>query len=313
MEIHNEYCEKRKQNIPVSLINLVRKDIPVFYIMTIGYSGHGKTCYLSSIFYFLYHFMAKKWKGFSFLSLTQETLDRIHRSYVSILEELRIPSKTPIMFPEPLIINTQKIPVKTKKNTYQQKEALFVFYDIGGGTFEFDKKIEENVPIISRINTLVFLIDLPGLLKDDKTKKNECDRKIHALMNVIYNSLEKLGQKSKKHLVISFTKADLMKDKEDVYGPLARWETDIYNDEFPEINELPFYLSEMKAFSSEIDTYFSINLPMSYNTMKNNFKSLSFTTFSSLGNNPVEAKLTSIEPKRIFDPIFFNMINDGNL
>jgi len=317
MKVHDlAFCKENDQEIPAAYTDALKKRQPVFYIFTIGYSGHGKTCFLSSLFFSLYHHVARVWNGFSFLGLNQDTLDKLHKSHVSVLEDLKLPAKTPIMFPAPLLLKAQRIPMKRDVHSrrYTQEEAVFVFYDVGGGTFDVDKKIEENLPIIKNMHTLLFLIDLPGLLRESNTASFQtCERKIHALLNVIYNTIRKLGQEKQKQLILCFTKADLMINNEPCYGPLATWLDDTFDDELPAVDNMEFYIKQLEQFSRVIEIYFAEHFPMVYNTLKNNFKAVSFCTFSALGADPAAGQLSLIEPKRILDPVFFNMLHGGYL
>jgi hypothetical protein len=312
------FCEKKNRHIPRSFVESLKKKLPLVYFFTIGYSGHGKTCFLSSLFYFLYHFVVQKWQDFSLLGLNQETLDKLHKTYIDVLEDLRLPAKTPIMFPEPLILKAQKVPFLNGKKLFSNKpqDLVLVFYDAGGGTFDMDQKITENLPVIKNMPTLVFLIDLPGMLGKEpggKTANQAAERKIHGLLNVVHNAIEKLGQQKKKKLIICFTKADLMAGDEDRYGPLATWLYDSFSDEFPGPDNLEFYLKELLQFSRILENHFALSFPLAYNTLKNNFKEIYFSTFSALGSDPEHGTLKLLEPKRIFDPLFLTLLSQGHL
>lgn len=310
------FCNVKNKVIPRSFVESLKKNLPVIYFFTIGYSGHGKTCYLSSLFYFLYHYIVEKWQNFSLLGLNQETLEKLHRTYIDALEDLRLPAKTPIMFPEPLIVKAQKIPILKSRGLFFKKntDMVFVFYDAGGGTFEVDKKIEENLPVIRSMQTLIFLIDLAGMVNKKENREGAlqaADRKIHSLLNIIHNTIDKLGQRKKKKLILCFTKADLMTGDEATFGPLACWEDDHFPDDFPDPRNMDFYLTELLQFSRLIEQYFSTSYPMVYNTLKNNFKEIYFSTFSALGSNPEGGTIKKLEPKRVFDPIFLTMHTEG--
>ena len=108
-------CPEKKIRIPSVYLEDSKRGVPIVVMLTIGYSGHGKTCFLSSFFHTLYRGkISEKWPGFSFIGLTMETLNRIHSEYVNILDHGRLPPKTPIMFPTPLILKFQQIPLKVK-------------------------------------------------------------------------------------------------------------------------------------------------------------------------------------------------------
>ena len=118
MEKHSdsvEECVRKKVRVPSVYIDDIKDGVPVMFVFTIGYSGHGKTCFLSSFFHTLYHgSIALQWPGFSFLGLNQQTLTTIRNEYVNILDSGRLPAKTAIMFPTPLILKFQQIPGKVR-------------------------------------------------------------------------------------------------------------------------------------------------------------------------------------------------------
>ncbi len=307
MNEHNqteEECPEKGLRIPKSYLT---SNNPVNFVFTIGYSGHGKTCYLSSLFHTFYHgSYSQKWPGFSFLGLTQDTLNKIHNEYVHPLSQGNLPPKTPIMFPTPLILKLQNAPLKKGPLSLRvkQKEIIIIFYDIGGGTFEVAEKIEENLPLLSKIRTLVFLIDLPGLIEDETEGKPDVVKRLHNLMNTIYLALENINQKNKKDLIICFSKADIMWKRKDLYGALAMKR----KNSLPSIREIPKYMIEMKNFSENIHRYISERYNPFYAVLKNNFRKIYFTTFSALGKAPTDDnQIKALTPRNVLDPIFWTM------
>ena len=211
----------------------------------------------------------------------------------------------------------QKIPL-LRRSFFSKKlnehEAIFVFYDIGGGTFDLDQRINDNLPILGRLNTLLFLIDLPTLLKNGTAKQTEeAERQILHLLNTLFNALQTLNAVKKKNIIICFTKADLMVGKSRVYGPLADWLNDSYPDNLPTAAEVPLYTRHLKIFSHIISDYVREKLPNVHNALTNNFKEVYYSTFTALGDDPVGGKMSSLESYRIFDPVFFYLMDEGFL
>ncbi len=303
-------CPDKNIPIPSVYIDDLKNSTPAVFVFTIGYSGHGKTCFLSSFLHSLYHgAILKKWPGFSFMGLNMDTLNKIHNEYVNILEQGKLPAKTAIMFPTPLILKFQNVPLKVKgirriikRSKMEQKDLIFVFYDIGGGTFEVDEKIKQNLPILGEINTLVFLIDLPGIIKDS-IDGSSAVQKMDYLLGTVYLAIKELGQAKEKNIVLCFTKADIMWGKKEIYGPLsARWKYGT-----PSVNELHEYFDKMKERSDSISNYIYENYTLFHSNLHNNFKSVCFTSLSSLGSQPNGNEIPMLSPTQVIDPILWTL------
>jgi hypothetical protein len=312
-------CPEKRIKIPSVYIEDSKRGVPVVVMLTIGYSGHGKTCFLSSLFYTLYYGnMSEKWPGFSFIGLTMETLNRIHNEYVNILDHRRLPPKTPIMFPTPLILKFQQFPLKVKNFfkryfqgiTMEQQELILIFYDIGGGTFDVDEKIKHNVPILVEIGTLIFLISLPQIMKDTQAGISVVQQ-LHKLMNTIVLAIGAIGEKKKKNLLICFTMGDEMWDcRDSQYGQLAIPLTH----PTPYADQMARYFAACCDDSDIIGQHIQETYTPFYNALVNNFRSVRFTTISALGAQPNEAgELERFMPTNIFDPVLSLLHLEGLL
>ncbi len=320
---HHKYsvtkCPDKGLRIPTVYIEDTKRGVPLVVMLTIGYSGHGKTCFLSSFFHTLYRGrISEKWPGFSFIGLTMETLNRLHHEYVNILDHGRVPPKTPIMFPTPLILKFQQIPLKVKSLfkkyfrgiAIEQNELICIFYDIGGGTFEVDEKIRHNIPVLVEIDTLVFLISVPRLLQDTEAGGSVVQQ-MHKLLNTIVLVIGKIGEKKKKDLVICFTMGDEMWESQDFrYGQL----TIPIHHSLPGPDDISGYFSNFLGDSDIICQHIRESYPPFYNALENNFRSFRFTTISALGAQPsLEGKIEQLTPANIFDPLLSLLQFEGYL
>lgn len=301
MEFHDykiTVCPKKNNEVPPSYITDVRRRVPVVFLYTIGYSGHGKTCYLSSLFWTLRHgAINKKWPGFSIIGLNQNTLNDFNDKYVKPLVQSKVPPKTAVAFPTPLILKFQQIPMTGFWGRPRSGEMIFVFYDIGGETFQVDKIIKENLPILKRTKTLVFLVNLPKLVENDESITDT----LQDLTNTIYLSVE--GQTKQKNTLICFTRADCMWGKEDIYGPLS----EKLNHSIPSIEEIPEHFDRMRKFSNSICRHVADNYGNFYNMLNNNFNLIRMTSLSSLGCEPKNGEIPKLAPSHIFDPILWTL------
>lgn len=324
MEIHvdgKRECDDNEEGIayqiPLSYIEACKKRRPIIFLMTIGYSGHGKTCYLSSLLHSLYDDLyTRSWPDFSFLGLTQDTLKSIHDTYISPLNRGDLPPRTQNFFGSPLIVSFQNIPLRIGMarrllDSFSQdscsvndEELLTVFYDIGGEVYDVRNQIDVCIPLLKKINPLVFLIDLPGLIEEEQGGGMDVRENMHTLINNIQLALTETGQGKRKDIVICFTKADRMWGKNDAFGPLSEEPPN----EIPSQAEMAAYLGELQAFSSRIETFVKDHYPAFYNIVRNNFRKYSFTTVSALGSNPEDGKIPVLEPNRVFDPMFWSLM-----
>jgi len=311
-----ERCPVKNIEIPAAFRNDLIKGIPNVVLFVIGYRGHGKTCFLSSFFHTLYNgVMAdrKIWPGFSFMGLNMDSLNKIHKDYVNILERGYVPPPNLVMFPTPLLLRFQRIPFKGRGfkrlfNHSNQGDIIFTFYDIGGETYEVEQSIRENLPILKEINTLLFLIDLPRLVEDAQ-EKLPVEQRLHDLINIVYLAKEGLGGRRKKNIIVCFSKADLMWDKEEIFGPLAMRR----GHDAPSLDELPEYFKKLSANSHAIAKFMERKYPTFYNDLCNNFASVFFTSLSSLGNQPVGDRISVLAPSHIFDPVLWTLKSERYL
>jgi hypothetical protein len=312
-------CPEKRVRIPFVYIEDAKRGVPIVVMLTIGYSGHGKTCYLSSLFHTLYRgSLPDIWPGFSFIGLTMETLNKMHNEYVNILDHGRLPPKTPIMFPSPLIVKFQQIPLKVKSffKKYvkgikiEQSDVICIFYDIGGGTFEVDAKITQNIPVLVEVNTLVFLVSMPRIL-DSAQSHMSAVQQLHKLLNTIVLAIGKIGAQKKKDLLVCFTMGDEMWDCIDNrYGQLS---LPIHH-QIPTEDRIFDYFAECQNDSELLCQHIQETYTPFYNAIGNNFRSVRFTTISALGNQPTDTgEITHLSPTNIFDPFLALLQSEGHL
>ena len=312
-------CPEKRTPIPFVYIEDAKRGVPIVVMLTIGYSGHGKTCFLSSFFHTLYRGnLSEIWPGFSFIGLTMETLNKIHNEYVNILEHGHLPPKTPIMFPTPLILKFQQMPLKVKSFfkkyfkgvSIEQDELICIFYDIGGGTFEVDEKIKHNIPVLVEVKTLVFLISLPRI-QDAAQTRISAVQQLHKLLNTIVLAIGKIGQQKKKDLLVCFTMGDEMWNcRDNRYGQLSI----PIQHEIPTAEDIAGFFSEFHNDSDLLSQHIRESFTPFFNAIENNFRSVRFTTISALGNQPTETgEITHLTPTNIFDPFLALLQCEGYL
>jgi hypothetical protein len=193
----------------------------------------------------------------------------------------------------------------------EQSEIIVIFYDIGGGTFDVDEKIRQNVPILKEINTLIFLVSLPQIIHHEAHEGVSVVQRMHKLLNTIVLAIADLGQKKDKDLIICFTMGDEMWDRENVlYGPLSMRFLHFtpYEDEIQE------YFTSLICDSQIIEQHVQEEYTPFYNALINNFRTIRFTSISALGANPTEAgEILNFSPTNVFDPLLSLLQLEGHL
>lgn len=100
------YCTSCKSEIHRAYVEF--PEIPVTRIGFVGYTGHGKTVYTTSLFYLLQS-IDLYWEDFYFETLDDFTHEIMYQK-VPQLKKGQLFSGTPINFPEPAFIRLNKLP-----------------------------------------------------------------------------------------------------------------------------------------------------------------------------------------------------------
>lgn len=300
-------CPKRNITVPPMYISNVKRGVPVVFKLPIGYSGYGTTCYLSSFFHKIlydFHEINQKMGIYSF-ALDQNTLTNINIMIDPLIKGY-IPYATPIMFPKPLMVKFD-FPAETKSfftgKKVINKEFIFVFYDIAGEIFHDEARIREFLPILKKVNTLVFLINLPMMIEHEEF----VDQVMQTLLNTIYLALE--GETKDKNMLLCFTRSDRMWGNEELYGPLARK----LNYSIPSGGKFEYYFDALLAHSSDINCYIKEKYSLFHSTISDNFGSFLFISLSSLGSEPIDGRIIKIASSNVLAPFFWTLKLEGHL
>ncbi|NIM13845.1 MAG: hypothetical protein GTO45_17515 [Candidatus Aminicenantes bacterium] len=264
---------------------------PIEVVSAVGFRGHGKTIYFSSLFYSR-DILASIWPDFYTLPADEETLKTIKKN-ITELEKEDLPPRTPISFPKPTIVEFCNIPGLGNR--------FFIFYDTGGETYETPSDLGQYALFVKRSQTVIFLISLEDLVHE------EID--MYDLLQVYVLGLnDKLeGNTKNQHLIVVFCKGDILEPR------LRRWEEIweyLINGRLESMKNISIgnYIDGMKRISGLLKDFTKTELKENQfiNCAKNRFKSYDFSIVSSLGSNPIENRLrTKINPKRIFDPLLW--------
>jgi hypothetical protein len=293
------------KKIPQAYIKAIQKGVPIYPISVIGYTGCGKTTYLSSLIYALYNKLPKEW--ISIFALNQETIKKIEEDYIPRLMRGNFPPPTAQFFEEPLILKLT-IPEKKFNIIPCKRETILVMYDTKGGTYDTVDAIKDNFPLIGLIPNLILLVDLHCLCTETTIP---VDMKLHSIVNKLTLALGELHSTSdsatkKKNLIICFTKTDKFWDlkgaKED-FGPLAHRPSE------PQFDLRRYCEEEICKASNNIQKNVVEKKYNNFFEMINeHYGGYCFVASSNIGCKPDEKTNTfrgEYNPLRVVDPILW--------
>jgi hypothetical protein len=304
-------CPTYNQDIPKAYVRQRSAGMPTLHMLFIGYSGHGKTCYLASLLHQVFHGPApERWPGFYPLGLNQRTLAHIHEEYVAALNNMVLPPRTGEFLPNALVLHLDSVPQRMVRGlplpAYRQADMMVTMHDIGGEAFETQQNITERLPLIAGVSHIVLLIDLTRVREDAESSHRSVVQQMTALLNTTQIALEQLGAAGRKGCIVCFTKADRMWGKDD-YGPLAVRPAL----GFPDVSAMPAYSKNMTRQSDEISRFMHTMYPAFANMLESLFKPVRYTAVSSLGHEPDGTQMQVFSPISVFDPVFWYMKMEG--
>ena len=310
-------CPTEALAIPKAYIRAQQEGVRTASMLTIGYRGHGKTCYLASFMHSLYYGdPVDLWPGFSFIGLNQTTLDLVHTAYVNPLRMGVLPPRSNSFIRDCLILEMHDVPLARRAGPivrgYAPQRLVLNLYDIGGEVYKAQETIQQNLPLISGLENLVLLIDLGTARADAEVTGAGPAQQMHNLLNTVLNAIDELDQRGQKGIVVTFTKADRLWGDVD-YGPLAQPAS-----VRPQgADGMRAYVGETRRRSQAIGEWVRAEYPQFFNLLKAYFKPLAFTTVSALGTTPQggdDGKTVNVlRPSGLFDPLLSLLIMDGFL
>ncbi len=297
----NEYqCPKCKERLEREYVE--KRHIPRTTIGLIGFSGHGKTAYITSLFYVLKDILMQKsfWRDFTLVALDKNTMAGVY-DRVQFLKDGELPPPTPLNFPRPCIVKFSGLPFED--NTY--REYFVTFYDIGGEVYGDEEHITDKAKIIAKSINVLFLISISD-------RKGNWQDRIYRLLNTyilgVRNKL-KLDPKKYQNLIVVFTKADEILDK--LSGELSNY---LITGTYTCYPRLDGTLEEIDKKSRMIEQWLREQDAGGFvNLARQQFKSVHYTVASALGARPdgqrLHAEIQPDDPKRVLDPFILALNN----
>jgi hypothetical protein len=284
-------CPEYREPIPEMYVRDYRRYPPPVVVSTVGFSDHGKTVYLASLFY-VFDELANIWPRFFTKALDERTL-KIVNDNKKLLKQGKLPQHTPQTFPRPAIVRVLYLP------KYHSHHLLF--YDTGGEAFESASQMVTHAHFVRRSQTAMFLIRLKNL------GDSPGDEMYRLLQTYVQGLAELGGDKKQQHLIVVYTEGD------DLGRQWAEW-TGLWRDPadgaLSRLALLPSYLSGLRSRAESLCRFTRevLRAGQFANMAEDEFRSVEYTVVESLGVPVQGSQLCGeIRPWGIIDPLLWMM------
>ena len=282
------HCPTCKTLIPRDFLGV--KKLLNSSVGVVGFAGHGKTVYLTSLFATLSRF-SDHWADYFYRGLDEYT-HRILYDQVPLFESGDLPESTPANFPNPALVKYHELPVFG--------DAIFGFYDTAGEVFSEVAQIARAGFFVAHSDVVLFIVSIPDCsatnLDDDLSRL--LDTYIRASKDHLNVNLER-----NQRLVVIFTKSDLLRDK--LTPELRDWLKDGGSSWYA--LDIRQKLADLSMASFQVEQWVREQLRCARfaNMAKNSFKEVRYTIVSALGADFDGADDERPEPLRVLDPFLW--------
>ncbi|HHG86643.1 MAG TPA: hypothetical protein ENJ82_17980 [Bacteroidetes bacterium] len=258
----------------------------------VGFSGHGKTVLLTSLFSTLKRF-SEFWAGYYYRSLDDYT-HRLIYEQVPLFEKGVLPTSTPANFPSPAMVHYHALPVFGN--------AFIGYYDTAGEVFSDAAQIERAGFFVAHSDVVLFIISIPDC------EPGQLDDEMSRLLDTYIRAAEdrlNADIRGKQRMVVIFTKADLMVDR--LSPDLQRWLAD--GSERWYAIEIHDKLMALSLASLQIEEWLRDQMDCTRfpNMARDHFKEVRYTLVSALGTNH-SPDSGNPDPLRVLDPFFWMLV-----
>lgn len=280
MEIARDFVEKPK--IPLATVGMV------------GFPGHGKTVYVTSLFY-LIQILGNIWGNYHCRGLDNHTIKDFYQR-IDLFKKGQLPQSTPANFPSPSLFYFSGIPYFT--------DWFFSFYDTAGEVFEDSQRITQAGRFVAYADVVVLLLNINESGEEwSVTMERLLDTYIKGVYDYLHVDLRK-----RQNLVVALSKADMLVGKlpDDIETFLRsgtyEWYTNGQNRRR--------LIDKLHQCSCNVKTWLQQQGCGGFvSKARSNFKSVEYTLISATGAAPVGDQLAALpvpeDPKRVLDPFFW--------
>lgn len=286
-------CTSCKREIHRDIVEDVKA--PQTSIGLIGYTGHGKTVYITSLFYVM-KFFQSSWPGYHYLCLDNEANTMVYERVRHFEENAELPPGTPINFPHPHLISYNKLPCFG--------DVRLTYYDVGGQVYENPASISDQGRFVAHADTIFFLLSITEF---GSLWTSEIQKRLDIYVNAVKNSM-RVDTKQNQNLVVVLTKADLLFTR--LPDALQKY---VSSGDYTRYHNLKETFKNMKISSKQIRQWLMDEQAGGFiNLAESSFKRVEYCVVSSTGSDPVKGRLVSKlnpkDPKRMLDPLLWALM-----
>jgi len=284
-------CKNCGAEIPPLYVDGYWKYPPVI-ISLVGFTRHGKTVYIASLFRALQE-LSKFWRGFHYKLLDEHGLDTVRRIQMG-MDAGELPPPSQKLFPKPLLVRLVKMPIL--------RPVTLVIYDQSGEVFDNIADIREYADYIKESPVMLFVHSISPV--DDVANS------LGVLLGRYALGMAALGApKRKQHLVVALTKADevtfplahLPLQQQLARGSLA--DAFVDNSRWKYRARARQYMKTVRGRSKQLEEFVAGQQGGAafLAFCRNQFRSNSHAVSSALGERPEDGKLRAWRPKQVLD------------
>lgn len=279
-------CPNCRSVLPKGYIE--HKKVPRATVGVVGFSGHGKTVYLTSLFSELSK-LSNHWQGYYFRCLDDYT-HRILYEQVPLFQSGVLPDSTPANFPSPSLIKYANIP--------GYSDAYLGYYDTAGEVFNDADNITRTGYFVAHADAILFILSIPDCTRD--SLDDDLSRLLDTYIRAVEDYL-KITLKEHQELIVILTKGDLIPNLPHTlqdwlnHGGMASY-----------LQPLTEHRLELNYISMTLESWLREDLQCNrfVNMAYEYFKEVRFTIVSSTGRDK-DGKQNSWEPLRVLAPFIW--------
>jgi len=286
----------------------VEGKMPKTIVGLVGFTGHGKTVYLTSLFYLLKK-LREIYPEYYFLCADEYALEVIYKHVKEFEQNSELPKSTSENFPEPALLEFRSIPLFG--------EWFLIFFDTGGRVFREPGKISDTARYVAKSEVVLFIISISDCIRDRGEQwRDEMMNLLETYYKGVYDRMH-IDLKKRQKLIVVLTKGDELK-KEGKFVRISQELAD-YLDEGSYEKYLELKKEEcirkLEDTSKLIRGWLSKNGCVGFiNIAEDNFKSVRYSIVSSTGAAPVDkmlaTRLKMEDPKRVLDPFLWVLVEN---
>lgn len=276
VELHRDFVQKT--------------DVPYISVGLIGDINHGKTAFLTALFYLLNH-MPSLWPRFFFNALDEYSHGLLYEKVAEFEKRGVLQGNTGDNFSSPALFKFTNIPIIG--------DCFISFNDVSGETYKSQTKISGRGRSVAQSDIAIFIVSISDWA-------SQWEFELQKMLDTYVNAAQYRMQINLKQqdLIVTLTKGDLLSSKlsDELVGYLNEGAIDKYEK----------VSSSAKIGSNDlIRSIFTKQAGGFVNMAEKHFKSVNYTIVSSTG--AIAAGVNSIapivvsDPKRVLDPFMHLM------